>query len=87
MHERIIGYVFDMDGTLLDTSSSVPQAFIECVVSLGGRRHSSEGLIAAYDLGPPNVTLSHLLGRPCTSNDIDTHYRYLRAHRSDAIDH
>lgn len=79
MHESITAYIFDMDGTLVDTSSRVPQAFIECVIAVGGRRYSPEEVVASYGLGPPKVILSHLLGRSCTTGDLETYHRHLQA--------
>jgi HAD superfamily hydrolase (TIGR01549 family) len=83
MHESITAYIFDMDGTLVDTSSCVPQAFIECIMAVGGRRYTPEEVVASYDLGPPNVILSHLLGRSCTTGDLDTYHRHLQSQAMD----
>ena len=60
MHESITAYIFDMDGTLFDTSSRVPQAFIECVIAVGGRRYSPEEVVASYGLGRALITVTHL---------------------------
>lgn len=71
MGESWSGLVFDMDGTLFDSTDCVTTAFSEIVAGCGVPAPSADDVVAAYPLGPPRVILSHLLGRPATSNDED----------------
>ena len=52
--------VWDMDGTLLDTTSVVPDAFVATVQELGVADVDREKVVAAYSLGVPEVMLEHL---------------------------
>ena len=49
--------VWDMDGTLLDTTSVVPDAFVATVQELGVADVDREKVVAAYSLGVPEVML------------------------------
>jgi HAD superfamily hydrolase (TIGR01509 family) len=71
--------VWDMDGTLLDSASVVPDAFIATVQALSGTTYSREQIIELYPLGPPTSMLTRLLGRPCTAADLAAYHRRLRA--------
>jgi len=73
--------VFDMDGTLFDSTDCVTTAYRRAVVAAGGPSHTSSDVIAAYRLGPPAVILEHLLGRPATSDDEDAYLALLREHQ------
>ncbi|MGZ4462178.1 MAG: HAD family hydrolase [Gaiellaceae bacterium] len=78
MRNPLRALVFDMDGTLVDTSDAVPSAFIESIAARGGRRHTADEVIRAYSLGPPKTLLAHLLGRPCDDADLEAYYECLR---------
>jgi HAD superfamily hydrolase (TIGR01549 family) len=71
--------VFDMDGTLFDSATVVPDAYIETVVKCGGARFEREDVVAAYPLGPPATILAHLLGRACRDGEIASYHERLRA--------
>ena len=73
--------VFDMDGTLVDSTACVTTAFREAVVAAGGPDYSAADVVAAYRLGPPAVILEHLLGRPATNDDEDAYLALLRVHQ------
>ena len=77
MQRPIEAVVWDLDGTLVDSSVVVPDAFVAAVMELEGPMCSREEVIAAYDLGPPPAVLSHLLGRPSTEDDLDAYHRQL----------
>ena len=47
--------VFDMDGTLIDSSRVVPAAFIATIEELGGSTLDRDEVIASYVLGPPVI--------------------------------
>ena len=65
------------NGTLLDTTSVVPAAFVRAVHALGGPDVDSDDVVAAYWQGTPEVILTHLVGRPLTPNETDVYYRDL----------
>jgi phosphoglycolate phosphatase-like HAD superfamily hydrolase len=69
--------VWDMDGTLLDTTGVVPDAFVEALADLGGPAVDRASIVAAYSLGIPEVILSHFLGRPLRSGEEESYYRRL----------
>jgi phosphoglycolate phosphatase len=69
--------VWDMDGTLLDSSVAAPTAYAAAVLELGGREVTTQEVIAAYPLGPPAVILGHLLGRPVTDSELEAYYSRL----------
>ncbi len=73
--------MFDMDGTLFDSTACVTTAFRETVVAAGGPDYSAADVVAAYRLGPPVVILEHLLGRPATNDDLKTYLALLRVHQ------
>lgn len=61
--------VFDLDGTLIDSTQAVTTAYREAVLHRGGRRYEAAEIVAAYAVGPPLALLTHLLGR--TADDAD----------------
>jgi HAD superfamily hydrolase (TIGR01509 family) len=69
--------VSDMDGTLLDTTGVVPDAFVEAVADLGGPSVDRASVVAAYSLGVPEVILGHLLRRPLRPGEEEAYYRRL----------
>ncbi len=74
---RPAAVVFDMDGTLVDSSVVVPNAYVRVVGELGGRTYRPEEVVAAYGVGPPVALLTHLLGRQATSEDVARYHRTL----------
>jgi HAD superfamily hydrolase (TIGR01549 family) len=77
LSRRPAAVVFDMDGTLVDSSLVVPNAYVRVVGELGGRTYRPEEVVAAYGVGPPVALLTHLLGRPATSEDVAHYHRTL----------
>jgi HAD superfamily hydrolase (TIGR01509 family) len=71
--------VWDMDGTLIDSSTVVPDAYITAIGRLGGPALTREAVVAAYTLGPPAIMLTHLLGRASTDADVEEYLGCLRA--------
>jgi beta-phosphoglucomutase-like phosphatase (HAD superfamily) len=63
--------VFDMDGTLLDSSATVPAAYGAAIFELSGRRCTDDDVIAEYGAGPAAVLLSRLIGREATNDDVE----------------
>ena len=76
-NDGVVAAVFDMDGTLFDSATVVPDAYIEAVVERGGTRYERADVIAAYGLGPPATILTHLLGRGCRDADLDRYHARL----------
>jgi HAD superfamily hydrolase (TIGR01509 family) len=66
--------VWDMDGTLLDSSVAVPAAFVAAVRRLGGAPVSPEQVVASYPIGPAEALLPHLLGRELTAGESEAYY-------------
>ncbi|WP_205687358.1 HAD family hydrolase [Cellulomonas endophytica] len=66
--------VWDMDGTLLDSTAVVPDAFVATVRELGVEDVDRERVVAAYALGVPEVMLEHLVGRPLQAREVDRYY-------------
>jgi HAD superfamily hydrolase (TIGR01509 family) len=77
--EQLEALIWDMDGTLIDSGTVVPDAFIATVQALGGTTYTREQVIDLYPLGPPAIMLTRLLGRPYTAADLDEYHRRLRA--------
>jgi HAD superfamily hydrolase (TIGR01509 family) len=71
--------VWDMDGTLIDSTTVVPDAYITAISRLGGPTLTREAIVAAYSLGPPAIMLGHLLGRASTDADVREYLTSLRA--------
>ena len=69
--------LFDMDGTLVDSTSVVPDAFIAAIAALGGRTLQRQDVIAEYASGPPRTILGRLLGRPAMDMELDLYHRNL----------
>jgi HAD superfamily hydrolase (TIGR01509 family) len=71
--------VWDMDGTLLDSSIVVPAAYVAAVRRLGGPELTPAQVVASYSLGPPEALLAHLLGRELAAADSEAYYDELSA--------
>ena len=71
--------VFDMDGTLIDSSRVVPAAFVATIEELGGPILDRDAVIASYVLGPPATIMEHFLGRSVEPSEIDGYHARLRA--------
>jgi phosphoglycolate phosphatase len=76
--------VWDMDGTLLDSSGVVTAAFGAALTRIGGPAVTAAEVISAYSLGPPEAILAHLAGRPLTTAETDEYYRELEGARVSA---
>ena len=75
----LLAVVWDMDGTLIDSTEAVTGAYIATVAALGGPPTTAEAVVAAYPLGPPAILLAHLLGRATTEADVAAYMTRLRA--------
>jgi HAD superfamily hydrolase (TIGR01509 family) len=72
------GVVFDMDGTLIESTICVVGAYQAVAAAAGVLVPSEAAVVAAYPLGPPRVILTHLLGREATTDDEVTYLDALR---------
>jgi HAD superfamily hydrolase (TIGR01549 family) len=68
--------VFDLDGTLVDTMTSAPQAYADTIRSRGGPEVSSSEVVAVWHIGPTPVVLEHFLGRPVSLRDAERFHRH-----------
>jgi HAD superfamily hydrolase (TIGR01549 family) len=71
--------VFDLDGTLVDTMTSAPQAYADTIRSLGGPDVSASEVVAVWHIGPTEVVLEHFLGRPVSRHDTEHFHRFFAA--------
>lgn len=71
--------VFDMDGTLIESSAVIPDSYIGTIEAFGGRTVTRASVIASYSVGPPEAMLSHLLGRPSTPEEVEDYHERLAA--------
>ncbi|GGR40239.1 HAD family hydrolase [Streptomyces aurantiogriseus] len=69
--------VWDMDGTLLDTTPVVPAALARAVRALGGPGVDADDIVAEYWRGTPEVIMEHLVGRPLMVTETEVYYREL----------
>jgi phosphoglycolate phosphatase-like HAD superfamily hydrolase len=69
--------VWDMDGTLFDTTGVVPDAFVAAIADLGGPTIDRAEVVAAYSLGVPELILEHFLRRSLRSGEEEAYYRGL----------
>ncbi|MCW2849458.1 MAG: Phosphoglycolate phosphatase [Marmoricola sp.] len=74
-----IGVIWDMDGTLVSSSTVVPDAFIEVVTRLGESPPDRQGVVDLYPLGDPRTMLGQMLSRPGTDEDADLYHDVLRS--------
>jgi HAD superfamily hydrolase (TIGR01509 family) len=80
----LLAVIWDMDGTLIDSTQVVTDAYIGAVAALGGQPTTAEAVVAAYPLGPPANILAHLLGRASIEADVDEYLARLRADAASA---
>jgi len=69
--------VWDMDGTLLDSTAAVPAALAAAVARLGGAPVTREQVVASYGRGTAETILAHLTGRAIGAAEAETYYREL----------
>jgi HAD superfamily hydrolase (TIGR01509 family) len=73
-----VGVIWDMDGTLVDSATIVPDAFIETVRRLGASPPDRDGVVALYDVGDPRRMLTRMLDREGTEEDAEVYHDVLR---------
>jgi HAD superfamily hydrolase (TIGR01509 family) len=75
--EPLEAVIFDMDGTLLDTSDVVATAYSSLVAEITGHRLTPEEVVALYRFGPPGRMLAQSLGRPAHPEEIGRYHAYV----------
>jgi phosphoglycolate phosphatase-like HAD superfamily hydrolase len=73
------GVVFDLDGTLVDTMTTVPRAYVDTVRDLGGPTVEPGEVVAAWHVGPAPAVLAHLLGRAVSPEDLEVYHHHVDA--------
>jgi len=71
--------VWDMDGTLLDSTRVVPEAFVRAVAALDGQPVDVDDVVAAYWRGTPEIILAFLVGRELGPAEHEVYYQALDA--------
>jgi beta-phosphoglucomutase-like phosphatase (HAD superfamily) len=71
-----------MDGTLFDSSATVPAAYAAAIHELCGRECTHDEVIAAYSAGPAIALIGQFVGRPGTHSDVECWLRHLRSRLS-----
>lgn len=66
--------VWDMDGTLFNSTHVVPVALVTAIKALGGPTLTEQQAIDAYVLGIPENILAHFLERPLVPGEEDHYY-------------
>lgn len=66
--------VFDLDGTLVDTTSLIVNTYVETIRLLSGADVTTHDVLAKFNIGPTPVLLSHFLGRSVASQDLDVYF-------------
>lgn len=82
---RVDAVIFDMDGTLLDSSRTVPSAYAAAIHELCGRRVTDAEVIAEYGSGPACALLGRFIGRQATDSDVDCWLRHLDARLTQTV--
>ncbi len=75
---------FDLDGTLLDTGTVVPDSYIAVVRELGGAAPTRRDVISAYHVGAADAVIAELLGRTPPTNAVARYLAELER-RADAV--
>lgn len=66
--------IFDLDGTLVNTTALVVNTYVETIRTLGGAEVTTRDVLANFNIGPTSVLLNHFLGRPIVPQDLDVYF-------------
>src|SRR5215211_4549344 len=66
--------VFDLDGTLVDTTGLILNIYVETIRLLGGAEVTTDDVLSNFNIGPTPVVLEYFLGRPIAPQDLDAYY-------------
>jgi len=75
--KNIESVIWDMDGTLINTASVVPDSFIATAAEFGGGRCTREEVVALYSLGVPENMLERLIGKTPSTHVMEHFYECL----------
>ncbi|SDS81038.1 phosphoglycolate phosphatase [Nocardioides scoriae] len=75
--QPVAAVIWDMDGTLVDSATVVPDAFIETVQRLGGPTLTRDQVVAHYDAGAPHEMIGLMVGREARVEDGELYHRVL----------
>lgn len=79
MQRRLLdALVWDMDGTLIDSTRQVPAAFVATIEDVEGLLVEPDTVVQAYNVGPPEAILKHLLGRELNDSEAEAYYNHLK---------
>ena len=66
--------VFDLDGTLVNTTGLILNTYVGTIHSLGGAEVTTDDVLSNFNIGPTPVILERFLGRPVSPQDLDVYY-------------
>ena len=66
--------VFDLDGTLVDTTGLILNTYVETIRLLGGAEVTPEAVLSKFNIGPTPMLLEHFLGRPISPEDLEAYF-------------
>jgi HAD superfamily hydrolase (TIGR01549 family) len=66
--------VFDLDGTLVDTTGLILNTYVEAIRLLGGAEVTIDDILANFNIGPTPIVLERFLGRPISAEDLDVYF-------------
>ena len=72
-------FVFDLDGTLVDSLETVLECYRLAVVELGGPDRDHPEILASFPLGPAAVMLASLIGAPVGPQAVRVYEAHLGA--------
>lgn len=74
-----------MDGTLLDSSGTVPAAYAAAILELSGRHCTDDEVVAEYGAGPAAALIGRFIGREATESDVECWLRHLEARLGETV--
>ena len=81
---KVRAVAFDLDGTLLDTGTVVPDSYIAVVRELGGPALTRRDVISAYRVGAADAVIAELLGSRAPADAVERYLAELKR-RADAV--
>jgi HAD superfamily hydrolase (TIGR01549 family) len=84
---QVDAIIFDMDGTLFDSSTTVPEAYVRTVREFAGIDVTYDDVFERYWLGPPIGILTSLLDAPATSAHVARYHEHLADTAEHAIEY
>jgi HAD superfamily hydrolase (TIGR01549 family) len=66
--------VFDLDGTLVDTTELIVNTYVKTIHLLGGPEVTTNDILSNFNIGPTPVLLKHFLSRPISPQDLSVYF-------------